>query len=108
MSLLEIGPARASAETVSTIAVMAGAKPSRRMAPGRMELLLPRAYVWHQQAQEVLVRMSTTAEGPPRRGRLRRIQRIDASPSTSSEAAEVATVRRKCLGSYCSPLWVAL
>jgi hypothetical protein len=104
---MQKGAVRVLAEAVTTAAVVAEATPSRRRTPSLI-WILPRAYVWHQQLKEALVRMSTTAEGPQRRGGPRSFPRIDASPSASSEAVEVATARRKCLGSCCSPLWVAL
>jgi hypothetical protein len=108
-SLAKTGAVRVSAKAVASAAtgVLTVATQSQRRKPSLM-WILPRAYVWHQQLMEALVSMSTMVEGPQRRGRLRRFPRTDAGPSASPEAVEVATVRRKCLGSFCSPPWVTL
>jgi hypothetical protein len=44
----------------------------------------------------------------PRKAKLRSVPRIGASPSASPETVEVATVRRRCSGSFCSPPWATL
>ena len=64
---LGMGTVVASAEPSPRTTEMTRARKPPGKAPERRGPLPPRVYVWHQLSQEVLVIVSTTAEGPQRR-----------------------------------------